>query len=186
MVSIASLWLPIVLSAVLVFIVSSIIHMVLPYHRSDYRKLPVEDAILEALRKFNIPPGDYMFPRPASMKEMSTPEFMAKRKAGPVGIVTFMAPGPSSMVGNLSQWLGYSLVVSIFAAYVSGRALGPGASYLSVFRFAGCTAFVGYSLALWQNSIWYKRAWSTTIKLTFDGLIYGLMTGGAMGWLWPR
>jgi hypothetical protein len=76
--------------------------------------------------------------------------------------------------------------VTVFAAYVAGRALGPDAHYLAVFRFAGTVAFVGYSLALWQQSIWFKRAWSTTIKSTIDGLLYGLLTAGTFGWLWPR
>jgi hypothetical protein len=78
------------------------------------------------------------------------------------------------------------VVVEIFAAYIAGRALSAGAPYLHVFRFAGATAFVGYSLALWQMSIWYRRAWSSTIKATVDGLIYALLTGGVFGWLWPR
>ncbi len=67
-----------------------------------------------------------------------------------------------------------------------GRALGPGANYLHVFRFAGATAFLGYAGALSQMSIWYRRAWSLTIKSSFDGLIYGLLTAGTFGWLWPR
>ena len=45
MVSISALWLPILLSAVIVFVASSIIHMVLPVHRGDYRKLPEEDRV---------------------------------------------------------------------------------------------------------------------------------------------
>jgi len=64
-------------------------------------------------------------------------------------------------------------------------ALGPGEDYLAVFRFTGATAFVGYTLALWQNSIWFKRKWSTNLKNTFDGLIYALFTAGTFGWLWP-
>jgi hypothetical protein len=87
---------------------------------------------------------------------------------------------------SLTLWFLYCIVMGVFAAYVSGRALGPGAHYLSVFRFAGCTAFAGYALALWQNSIWYKRAWTTTLKSTFDGLVYALLTAGTFGWLWPR
>jgi len=71
------------------------------------------------------------------------------------------------------------------AAYIAGRALEPGAHYLSVFRFAGATAFFGYAFALMQQSIWYKRAWGTTFKSTFDGLIYALLTAGTFGWLWP-
>ena len=53
------------------------------------------------------------------------------------------------------------------------------------FRFVGCTAFIGYAVALWQNSIWFKRKWSTTAKNTFDGLVYALLTAGTFGWLWP-
>jgi hypothetical protein len=90
------------------------------------------------------------------------------------------------MASNLIQWFCYLIVVSVFAAYVTGRALAPGAPYLSVFRFAGCTAFIAYSVAMWQNSIWYKQPWSTTVKNSFDGLIYGLLTAGTFGWLWPR
>ena len=186
MVSVASLWLPIVVSAVIVFLVSFVVHMVLPYHRGDFRKLPAEDQVMEALRKFNIPPGDYMIPRAEGPEGMRKPEFTDKLNKGPVAIVTFMKPGPFNMGANLTQWFIYCLVVGVFAAYLTSRALGPGAHYLSVFRFAGCTAFAGYALALWQDSIWYKRAWSTTLKNTFDGLLYALMTGGTFGWLWPR
>jgi hypothetical protein len=78
------------------------------------------------------------------------------------------------------------VIVSIFAAYIAGRALGPGAPYLEVFRFAGSTAFAGYALALAQNSIWYKRNWGATLKSMFDGLVYALLTAGTFGWLWSR
>ena len=186
MVPVASLWLPIVVSGVIVFLVSFVIHMVLPYHRSDYRKLPAEDEVMEALRKFNIPPGDYMVPRADNAQAMNQPAFKEKLNKGPVAIVTFVKPGPFNMTSNLIQWFVFSLVVGVFAAYVTGRALGPGAPYLQVHRFAGVTAFAGYALAMWQESIWHKRSWSTTLKTTFDGLIYGLMTGGTFGWLWPR
>ena len=89
------------------------------------------------------------------------------------------------VLATLSTLAG-TLIVGVFAAYVTGRALQPGATYLEVFRFAGCTAFLSYSIALWQDSIWYKRKWSTTIKNTFDGLVYGLLTAGTFGWLWPK
>jgi hypothetical protein len=184
-VSILSLWLPILLSAVFVFIVSSIIHMVLRYHHNDMKPVPDEDKVMEALRPFDLPPGDYGMPRAADMKEMNTPEFQEKMKRGPVAFLTIL-PGDGFRMGeSLVQWFVYSLVVGVIAAYITSRAVEIGADYRTVMRFAGCTAFVGYSLALWQNSIWYKRRWSTTIKGTFDGLIYGLVTGGTFGWLWP-
>jgi len=185
MVPILSLWLPILLSAVIVFVVSSIIHMVLPYHRSDFGKLPDEDGVMDALREFNIPPGEYVMPCAGSPKEMKTPEFTAKLGKGPAAFMTVVPSGPPAMGRSLIEWFLYSVVVGILAAYVTGRALGPGAHYLAVFRFAGCTAFIGYAVALWQNSIWYRRAWSTTLKSTFDGLVYALLTAGTFGWLWP-
>jgi len=47
MVSIVSLWLPILLSAAAVFILSSIIHMVLKYHNNDFKALPSEEPVMD-------------------------------------------------------------------------------------------------------------------------------------------
>jgi len=185
MVSIVSLWLPILLSAVFVFVLSSIIHMLLPYHRSDYSKVPDEGGVMDALRPFNIPPGDYSVPRASSMKDMNSPEFAGKLEKGPVLMMTVLKSGKQSMTVSLIQWFLFSIIVGIFAAYVSGRALEAGAHYLQVFRFVGVTSFLAYTLAGWQQSIWYKYKWSTTLKNTFDGLLYAFVTAGTFGWLWP-
>ncbi len=181
-----ALWLPIVLSAVIVFVVSSVIHMALPWHKSDYAKIPNEDAVCDALRPLAIPPGDYMVPRPEGMADRKSPAFAAKNKQGPVMVVTVMPNEMTPMGRNLGGWFVYMLVIGLFAAYVAGRALPPGADYLSVFRLVATTAFLGYAAALWQMSIWYQRALSTTIKATIDGLIYACLTAGTFGWLWPR
>jgi hypothetical protein len=186
MTSLFALWLPILLSAVIVFLVSSVIHMASPWHKGDYPKMPNEDKVRDALRPLAIPPGDYMVPRPSSTEELRSPAFLEKVKQGPVMVVTVMPNAPVAMGRNLTLWFLYSAVVGVFAAYVAGRALPPGAPYLHVFRFVGVTAFVGYAVALWQMSIWYQRAWSTTYKATLDGLIYALLTAGIFGWLWPR
>lgn len=186
MTHLASLWLPIVLSAVIVFVVSSLIHMVLPWHKNDFPRLPNEEAVLDALRPLNLPPGDYMMPRPASRQELGSPEFEERAKRGPVLTMTVMPNGRINMGSSLAGWFVYAMVVSLFAAYIAGRALPPGTMYPQVFRFVGATAFIGYALALWQMSIWYKRAWSLTIKATIDGLIYALLTAGTFGWLWPK
>ena len=186
MVPLAALWLPILVSAVIVFVASSIVHMVLPIHRSDYRKLPKEDDVMAALRAFDIPPGDYLVPCGTGPESMKDPAFIDRMKKGPVALMTFRQPGPPSMGKSLALWFVYCVVVSIFAAYISGRALTSSANYLQVFRFAGCVAFVGYALALWQDTIWFSRAWTTTLKSTIDGFIYGLLTAGTFGWLWPR
>lgn len=185
MVSLGSLLLPILVSAVVVFFLSWLFHMVLRHHVSDWRKLPNEDGVMNALRSFDIPPGDYMMPcgtGPASMKD---PAFLEKFKKGPVIIMTVMPAGHMGMGKSLIQWFIFCVIVSVFAAYVAGHALAAGANYLEVFRFTGCTAFVGYALAQWQDSIWYKRKWSTTLKNNIDGLIYALFTGGVFGSMWP-
>jgi len=185
MVPILSLWLPILLSAIAVFIASSVIHMLLGYHNSDFKKLPDEDRIMNELRKFNIPPGDYLMPCAANNKERTSPEFIEKTKKGPVALITMLPTGQFNMGKSLTLWFIYIVVVSIIAAYIAGRALGPGAHYLAVFRFAGAAAFIGYGLALLQNSIWWNKSWATTFKSMFDGLIYALLTAGIFGWLWP-
>lgn len=185
MTGLSALCLPILVSAVFVFISSSILHMVLPWHKSDYRQLPHEDRMLDAFRSFGVGPGDYMAPRPSGREDMRSPAFVEKMKKGPVLVLTVI-PGGGSFATNLVQWFVYAIVMSFFAAYIAGRALPPGAHYLQVFRFAGATAFIGYSAALWQSSIWYRRSWLTTTKLTLDGLLYGMLTAGTFGWLWPR
>lgn len=186
MVDIMSLWLPILLSAVFVFILSALIHMVFGYHAGDFKKTPDENAFADAIRKLNIPPGQYMYPCAQSPKEMKSPEFQERVKAGPGLIMTIWPGGRTSMSGNLVQWFVYSIIIGIFAAYVAGRALGPGAYYLAVFRFVGVTAFTCYALAGWQDVIWYKRPIGMALRNTFDGLLYGLVTAGTFGWLWPR
>jgi hypothetical protein len=185
MVTVMSLWLPILVAAVFVFVVSSIFHTLLSHHDTDFDKIPAEDEVMEALRKANVPPGDYVMPRPGSKQEMKNPEFIEKMNRGPVAFMTVLPSGPQKMGQSLVLWFVYCLVVGIFAAYICGRTLGPGADYLSVFRFVGAAAFMGYTLALWQNSIWYKRKWSATLKSTIDGLVYALVTAGTFGWLWP-
>ena len=187
MTQIYGLWLPILLSAVIVFVVSSIIHMALSWwHASDYPKLQQEDKFMETLRPLAIPPGDYMVPRAGNMEEMRKPEFLEKMKQGPVLMMTVMPSGPPAMGKPLAQWFVYCLVVSAFAGYIAGRTLPPGTEYMKVFHVVCVTAFIGYALALWQNSIWYRRQWLATIKSTIDGFIYALFTAGAFGWLWPH
>lgn len=186
MVPVLSLWLPILVSAVFVFVASSIIHMVLRYHRNDLRRLAREDEVMAALRPFDIPPGDYCLPRAESMAAMKQPEYIDKMNKGPVALITVIPSGPPSMGASLVLWFVFCLLVSILAAYVAGHFIPPGPGhYRPVFRLVGCTAFAAYSMALLQNSIWYKRNWGVTLLSMFDGLIYAALTAGTFGWLWP-
>jgi hypothetical protein len=185
MTPITALWLPILVSAIFVFIASSVIHMLLKWHDSDYRPVPDEATFGNAVRPLGLPPGDYMIPRPRSTAEMKSPEFAEKMRTGPVMVFTVM-PGGMSMGRSLGLWFVYLIVVSTFAAYIGGRALAPGANYLEVFRFTGATAFIAYATGIWQMWIWYHRNLGTTIRSTIDSLIYAMLTAGTFGWLWPK
>src|SRR6266511_369273 len=177
MTALTALWLPILLSAIFVFIVSSIIHMTPLWHKNDYPLLPNQDQVIAALRPLAIPPGDYVLPRAKDMKEMRTPEFKEKFKAGPVVIMTVARNTSMSMARPLTLWFIFVLVVNFLAAYVASRTLAPGADREMVFCVVGTIALIGYAAALWEMSIWYSRSWVMTIKSTIDGLIYGAVAG---------
>ena len=186
MVPLTALWLPILVSAVIVFVASSIIHMVLPIHKSDYRKLPEEDKVLDALRAAGVTPGRiYHFPF-CTHKDMKSPEAVARFKRGPVGLLTVIPSGPPAMGKYLTQWFLYCVLIGVFVAYLTGRTRSAGTEYLEIFRVAGTTAFLGYAVAQIQDSIWKGQPWGVTLKHTFDGLIYALLTAGTFGWLWPK
>ena len=185
MVGLTALWIPILLSAVIVFVASSILHMVLPYHRSDYKKLPEEDKVMGALRAAGLSRGVYIFPH-CSQQDMKKPEMQEKFKQGPVGTVTVFPSGPVNMPKYLVQWLLYCLVVGIFTAYLVGRTTPSGTVYLAVFRVAGAVAFMAYGVGQLVNGIWRGQPWSVVIKEVFDGLVYSLLTAGTFGWLWPK
>ena len=187
MVPLTLLLIPIVLSAVVVFFASFIIHMVLGYHRTDLRKLSgeKEDAVLAAIGRLNLPAGDYGIPHPGSPDRMKDPAFVAKMTRGPLVLMNVSPGGRPNLGANLAQWFVFVLVVTLFSAYITSRAVAAGSEYLNVFRFVGTTAFVGYGLGQVPESIWYKRSWVRTFKSVFDGLIYALLTAGVFGWLWP-
>lgn len=184
MVTILSLWLPILLSAIAIYITSSVIHMALPYHRSDYTGLPNEDQVLDSLRSAG--PGNYMAPYCASAAAMREPAFKEKMARGPVVSLYVKAGGGFDLPGTLARWFGYVLLVCILAAYVSSRTLQAGADYLMVFRVTGFAVFLAIGGGTPIHCIWYGQKWSTCAKSVFDALLYGLLAGGVFGWLWPR
>lgn len=186
MVPITALWIPILLSAVIVFVASSILHMVLPFHRSDYRKLPEEEKVLDALRAAGVTAGrTYHFPH-TTHQEMKSPETAEKFKRGPVGLMNVIPSGAPAMGKYLGLWFVYCVVVSIFAACVAGGTLSPGTRYPAVFHVTGLAAFLAYGVGQLQDSIWKGQTWGVTFKHVVDGLIYALLTAGTFGWLWPR
>lgn len=185
MVPLTALWLAILLSVVIVFVASSIMHMVLPYHRGDYKQLPDEDRLLSALRAVDLKRGVYIFPY-CTHKDMKSPAIAEKQKLGPVGSLTVFPKGPVNMPKFLTMWFVYCLIVGLFVAYLTGRTVAPGAPYLGVFRVAGTAAFLAYGVGQLSNGIWAGQPWGVTLKHVFDGLVYSLLTAGTFGWLWPR
>ena len=185
MTALSALWLPIVLSAVIVFVASSIIHMALPYHRSDYQKLPDEDKVLAALRGAGVKRGLYMFPF-TTHKDMKSPAVIEKYNQGPVGMMTVFPSGPPVMPKFLGLWFAYCLVIGLVVAHLAAHTVMPGSSYRHVFRVVGESSFLAYGLGNLSNSIWKGQTWSVTIKEVIDGLVYALLTAGTFGWLWPR
>jgi hypothetical protein len=176
-----ALWLPILVSAVVVWIASAIVHMVLPFHKSDFGKLPDEEKFNQGLA--GVAPGTYMFPY-CSAKEMNTPEAKAKMEKGPAGLVTVFPTGPVSMGRNLGLTFLFNLLVSIFVAYLGAHSILPGEPYLERFRFCGTVAFAAYALGWMPFVIWYRtpKFWSNFI----DAVIYSLLTAGIFASMWPQ
>lgn len=185
MIPIPSLWLPILASAILVFVVSSILHMVFKYHHKEFRQLPSEDETLEMLHSAGVTPGLYHFPYCASPNDMSKPEVAKKYARGPAGFLTVIPSGTPNMGKYLVQWVLYTVLVGVFLAYLAGRTFGEGENYLTVFRFVGTAAFMTYGVGQIADSVWKGTPWSATGKNVFDGLLYALVTAGVFGWLWP-
>ncbi len=179
------LWLPILLSAILVFIASSIIHMVIKSHNKDYTKLGNEDEVLAGMRSQNLKPGDYVFPYCIDMKEMGSEEMQAKYNQGPVGFMTVMPNGMWTMGKTLTQWFLYALLIAVLIAYAAYHALPAGADYMTVFRLVAVICILPYGFGEFPQSIWKGQSWGTTRRFLVDGLVYALLTAGTFAWLWP-
>ena len=184
MIPLTSLWLPILLSAVIVFVASSVIWMALPIHRKDWKGLPDENALLAALKKANVAPGLYMFPwcDGGKAKDAASKE---KTASGPWGQI-IVNPGPYNMGRMLSIWFLYLLLLSTFVAYVASITLHSGDPYLKVFQVTGSCALLGYGGGILPKFIWEGKPWSLFPGAMFDAVVYFLLTAGTFGWLWPR
>jgi hypothetical protein len=180
-----SLWLPVVVSAVAVWLLSALLHMALKYHNADYKPLPDEEGVGAALRRDAPPPGLYMIPHCADGAAMKDPAVQEKFKRGPVALIAVMRSGAPSMGKALVQWLLFCLLVSFVAAYVARHTLTPADAGLLVLRVTGTIAFVGYGFGAFQDSIWHGIPWSNALRVLIDAALYSLLTGAIFWWLWP-
>lgn len=180
-----SLWIPVVVSAVAVFVASSVLHMVLKYHKADYKRLPNEDAVRDSLAKGSPAPGMYFTPFCDDMKQMKDPAIQEKFTKGPIAMVTVQQSGPPTLGKPLVLWFGFTLLASFVAAYVARHTLHPGADGREVMRITGSVAFAVYGIGRITDSIWKGRPWSNTAREMIDGGIYSLVTGLTFLVLWP-
>ena len=185
MTPLSALWLPIVLSAVIIFVASSIMHMLLPYHKGDYKQIPDEDKSLAALRSGGLTRGLYIFPF-TTHKEMKSPAIAEKYKQGPVGMMIVFPNGTPVMPKFLGLWFGYCLIIASFVAYLAAHTMAPHTYSLAVFRVVGSAAFLSFGIGPLANVIWKGYPWGFVVKEVIDGLIYALLMAGTFGWLWPR
>ena len=186
MITLAQLWVPIIGSAVVVFVLSSLIHMVFKWHGPDYRTLSNEDEVRAAIQKASPAPGQYMIPYCADLKLMQTAEFQRKFVDGPVGHLVLRARGVPRMGPALGQWFAYSLLIAIFVAYLAARTLPPAAGFAPVLRVVATVVFLAYGGGSVQAGIWMGKPWNSVAKELGDALIYGLGMGAVFGYFWPH
>lgn len=186
MVTIISLWWAILLSGVIVWIASAIVWMVMPYHQSDYKSLPDEDAARKALTPQNLEPSLYNIPHLSCREDIKKPEVIKLFEEGPIGFFTVLPKGVPAIGKNMALSFVFYLAVGLMVAYLASRTLPTDAPYLAVFRITGTVAWLAYGAATVPDAIWFGRPWSAIGKNLFDALIYGLLTAGIFAWLWPR
>ena len=179
-----SLWLPVVVSAVAVWLVSAVLHMVLKYHRADFKQLSNEEVVGQALRAATSGPGVYVIPY-CEMSQMKDPAVQKRYEDGPVGLLTVMRSGMPNMGKVLGLWFLFCFLVSFVTGYVARHSLDPVAYGMEVMRLTGTVAFVGYGFGYIQDSIWHGMPWSNTLRGLLDALIYGVVTGLVFRFLWP-
>ena len=179
--SITSLWLPILVSAIVTFIAGAVIWMAMPWHKKEWQKTPDEEAVRAALK--GCAPGMYSVPNCPDQAAYKDPEMQQKFIDGPQAFITVIPSGLPTMGGKLVSMFAYNLLVGILCAYLVSRTLAAGADYLTVFRISGTVAFIAYGVAYIQESVWFGRSWAATTKTFLDALIYAVLTGGVFGWL---
>ena len=182
--SLGALWLPTLVSAIAVFIVSSIIHMVVKWHHSDQSKLPNEDAVSSVLA--GTPPGEYRMPWAGSMEEMKSPAFKEKCKKGPMAVIGVWRYEDRGFGKALGQWFVYSVIVAYISGHILHALVPVSPDGHDIFHTVGLTAFLGYGMALAQQSIWGPKQWWPTTKSLIDALLYAATTAAVFWWLWPK
>jgi hypothetical protein len=179
------LWLPILLSAVAVWVISAIVWMVLPHHKQDFIGLLDEDDFMDHVRKSGIKPGNYVFPDFRRRDAMKSEKTQKALNEGPVGHLSVWRT-PVTMGDKLVATFIVYLVVSTLIAYLTRVALPGPAEFAKVFQVAATAGILAYSFSFIPNALWFGAYKRTIIASFIDGIIYGLITGAIFAWLWPH
>jgi hypothetical protein len=186
MVSLTQLWLPILAAAIGGFVASSLIHMVLKWHNSDYKRLPNEEEVRAALKPVATAPAMYFIPHMMDHKEIAKPENSRKFEEGPIGMITILAPGKPKMGPNMVKWLLLNIFVAAVAAYLASKTVPAGASFLAVCRPVSIVAFMSFAVGSLSDAIWFGKSGSTVAKDVMDSVIYAVVMACIFAWLWPH
>ncbi len=171
-----SLWLPILLSAVVVFVISSLIHMLLNWHASDYGTFENEDAVRDAIRAGNAGPGRYVIPKCREMKEMASEAMKKKYADGPVGHITLLPNGQPSMGKYLGMWFLWALVIAVATTgFIVTQIFDLNPSRVrAVSKLVFALTFIAHGFGTVTESIWAGRPWSQSIKYLIDAALYAV------------
>lgn len=179
------LWAPIVLSAVIAWIVSAIIWTVAPHRKAEWSGVTDEERFLGTIRSMSLGAGYYMFPFCGDAAQMKDEAFKKRWNEGPIGVLHVWSHRRSMGACMIGSFV-FNLVASVFIAYIAWNSLDgrAGLDYLKVFQITGATAFMAYSFALIPGGIWFGKPIRSMVYDVVEGLVIGLLTGGVFGWLW--
>jgi hypothetical protein len=184
------LWLPILLSAAAVWIVSTIASVALPHHKQDFIALSDENGLMDDLRKSGIKPGNYLFPDFRGREAMKSEKVQKALNEGPVGHLIVWKT-PLTMGDKLVATFIVYLVVSTLIAYLTRVALpaAPGATpppFARVFQVAATAGILAYCFSFLPSAIWWGSYRRTIVANVIDGIVYGAITGAIFAWRWPH
>ena len=179
------LWLPILLSATAIWVISAIVWMALPHHKRDFIGLPDEDGFMDYLRQSGIKPGNYVFPDFRAREAMRSEKTQTALNEGPVGHLSVWQT-PVTMGGKMVATFIVYLVVSTLIAYLSRVALPGAAPFAKVFQVAATAGILAYSFSFIPNAVWFGSYKRTIVANFVDGIVFGLITGAIFAWRWPH
>lgn len=183
-----SLWLPILLSAAAVWIVSIVASMALPHHKGDFLGLPDEDGFMDYIRKSGIKPGNYIYPDFRGREAMKSEKIQKALNEGPVGHLSVWRT-PLTMGDKMAATFIVYLVVSTLIAYLTRIALpgtAPSPSFARVFQVATTAGILAYCFSFIPSAIWWGSYKRTIVANVIDGILYAAITGAIFAWRWPH